>query len=125
MPTTCIGTQEPALKPTINRVKKSRPRGRATYVADRDLTCALCSTVVPAGEWFYRGLTKEPQHRQCVRLGIRPPVAEPRRIVGSPIRLASPICPWCDNLIEAGQRKTSKDGHTWHKDCYLTEHRRM
>jgi hypothetical protein len=100
------------------RVRKSTGRKRALYRSDTDEVCRACNGTIPAGQRFARGLTKEPYHHDCRRMGVRPPVPEPRIVVGSTIPDYHPNCAWCDEPI-GDQKSITKDQLTYHRPCYL------
>jgi hypothetical protein len=106
----------------VTKVASKGKRGRASYVSTVDEKCRACSTVIPAGERFLQGLTKEPYHRQCKRLNIKPAVQE-RRVITNPIKLSPPICAGCEEEIGSDQRITRVSGTPWHHECYLFERR--
>lgn len=101
------------------RVRPSHGRKQARFRSAVDEQCRACLGVIPSGKWFVRGLTKEPYHTDCKRLGVRPVVSAPRLVVGSPIPSPRPAeCAWCGEPI--GESKSiTKDQVTYHRPCYL------
>lgn len=88
---------------------------RRTYRSDVALTCAGCKAQIAPGEPHWQGLTKEPWHKACRRLGVTQSLYTPGRYkadnpTGKP-------CEGCDQEITAEDDVVFKVARPWHKEC--------
>jgi hypothetical protein len=84
----------------------SRQSGRRSYTSETDETCSRCKNPIKAGEHFWRGLTKEPSHKACVRFHIVP--AKPRVV-------RPPYCSVCNYQLDLDDPESIVGD--WHWVC--------
>jgi hypothetical protein len=97
---------------------------RRQYRADGEERCRSCNQMIPPGSLFVIGLTHEPHHTVCKRLGVTPVVLPPARPSTSPfkdVQFMPHPCGGCGDLVQPGEREVHVNGQPWHAECRKRE----
>lgn len=101
----------------------AKKNSRRKYRSDGNETCRSCSQSIPAGSLFVIGLTEEPHHQVCKRLGITP-IVRTTRPATSPfkdVQFTPRPCAGCSDLMHPGERTVHVDALPWHHECLVRE----
>lgn len=94
-------------------------RRRVLHTSPDERTCGRCKQPIPAGTEHHRDVSGTAHHPACVRLGVRPPVSEPRREPTVVLLVQQDrMCACCGQPI-GSERSVTVQGVPWHHVCRL------